>query len=143
MAAVVARFQSGHLGGVDLLAGRVLLDRVVDGGLEAVLVDHQVGVDDLGRLLGRDLQVVRLGPGLGEVLDAGMLPTDPLRDVLERVERGHHLDLAVGGARGASSENAAQPLSASTPARASARTDGFMTMILSCNENHCQVGRTG
>ena len=97
--AVVRGREPRHLRGVDLLAGGVLPDRVVDRGLETVLVDHQVGIDDLGRLLRGDLEVVRLGAGLGEVLDGGVRAGDPLRDVLERVEGGDHPDLAAGGPR--------------------------------------------
>ena len=42
------------------VAGRVLLDGVVDRRLEALLVDHHVGVGELGGLRGRQLEVVRL-----------------------------------------------------------------------------------
>jgi hypothetical protein len=54
---------------VEDLARRDLLDRVVDGGLEAVQEQDQVGVRDLGRLLDGQLEVVRLGARLGEVRD--------------------------------------------------------------------------
>ena len=55
-----------HDGGdVDRVLGRPvgLLDRVVDRGLEVLLVNHEIGVLHVADLLGLELEVVRLDTG--------------------------------------------------------------------------------
>ena len=79
------------------------VDGVVDGALEAALVD-----DEVGRLHGTDLlrlqlDVVGLDAGGREVVDVDVGSTDLLGDVGERVERRHHAGAAglrVASARG-------------------------------------------
>ena len=89
------RHQVDYVVDVEDVALGVLIDRVVDGRLEATLVDDQVGVDDLGGLVDRELEVVRLLARLGEVLDRGQVAGHPLRDVLQRVERRRDPQLAI------------------------------------------------
>ena len=64
---VVARARRPAGRGVDDVVVAALVDRVVDRGLEAPLVDHDVGVRELRGLPDGQLEVVRLLPGLGQV----------------------------------------------------------------------------
>ena len=79
--------QRHHVGDVEpgVIGQRRLVDRVVDAGLERLLVHDQVGLEDTSHLLGRELDVMRLGARAGEVVDAGVAAADPLGDVRERV----------------------------------------------------------
>ena len=76
------------LGDVERRAGGVGVDRVVDRGLEAVLVDHQVGLRDLGGLLHGQLEVVRLAARGGEVRrPSAWSPATRSATYCQRVER--------------------------------------------------------
>ncbi len=66
--------QVDDLGRVEDVALGGLVDRVVDGRLEAALVDDQVGARDLGGLPDGELEVVRLAAGGGEVVDRRCSP---------------------------------------------------------------------
>jgi hypothetical protein len=83
---VVGRLEVHHLGGVDLGPCRVLVDRIVDGGLEAPLEHDDVRFDDPRSLLERDLQVVGFAARLREVRDGRAVTGDALGDVLQRIE---------------------------------------------------------
>ena len=101
--------RSTDVGRVEHLALGVLVDGVVDRRLEAVLVDHQVGVARRRRSPGRSARgrAARC-PGWVRFVDLGVVAGDPLGDVLQRVERGRDLH-ARRRRPAASSENAAQP----------------------------------
>src|SRR5438105_9655268 len=61
---------------------------------------HQVGRLNVGDTSGRELEIVRLGSGWGQVLDRDVSPADLLRRVSERIERGHYSrPAAVRGGR--------------------------------------------
>ena len=95
-------------GGVQGVVPAALRDGLVDGGLERLLVHHQVGLDDLGRLLRGQLEVVRLTSRLGQAGDVSVRPGDPLGDELERVRRRDDGDLVrTGGSAGRRSVPAA------------------------------------
>ena len=94
-ASSVESFEVDHVRHVEHVALGDLADRVVDGRLEAVLEQHQVGVRDLGGRLDVELQVVRLVPRLGQVGDVHVVPADPLRHERQRVERRRHRHLPV------------------------------------------------
>ena len=85
-------------GDVEGLVAGLVGRRLVDRRLEAAEVDDEVGVGHGGHVRGAQLQVVGLGPRLGEVGDLDGRAADPLRRVLERVEAGHHVQrrLATG-----------------------------------------------
>src|SRR5690606_8659775 len=76
---------------------------LVDGGLEAGEVHHDVRRADLADLRRGQLQVVRLGRGRGEVVDRDEVTADLLRDVLQGVERREdgHAVLPAASAAGA------------------------------------------
>ena len=76
--------------GVEHLGPADLLGRLVHGRLQGVDVDQQGGVGEGGGLADAELEVVRLAAGLGEVLDLEGVTGHALRDVLQRVEAGHH-----------------------------------------------------
>ena len=79
----------GRCGIEDALRLR-LLDRLVDGGLEAGQVHDRVGVDDGGDVTRRELEVVRLLPAGGQALDLHVGSADRRRHPLERIEAGDH-----------------------------------------------------
>ena len=54
-------------GGVDHVPGTGLCDGLVDGGLQALEIEDGVGLLDRADLPGRQLQVVRLDAGRGEL----------------------------------------------------------------------------
>jgi hypothetical protein len=70
---------------------------LVDGGLEAGLVDDEVGVADGAHLGGGELQVVGLGGRGREVVDAHQVAAHLLGHVLQGVEGRQHLQRAVVG----------------------------------------------
>ena len=79
---------SGHDGRrVEPVARPALGHRLVDGRLERVLVDHQVGGAQARDLTRRQLEVVRLGARLGQAGHRRQRPGHLLGDELERVER--------------------------------------------------------
>ena len=88
------RLEPGDRGRVEGGALRVLLDAVVDRRLEALLVDDDVGLRDRDRLLDGELEVVRLGPGLGQVGDLDPVPADAFGRPGQRVEARGDLHLA-------------------------------------------------
>jgi hypothetical protein len=88
--------QPGRVGGIHDVARPVLAHRLVDRCLEALLVDHDVGVDDRLGLLHRQLDVVWLLAGLGEVGHVGVVAGDPRGDVLQGVERRQHPESTAG-----------------------------------------------
>ena len=87
----------GRLGDVE---GRLtgLARRIVDGRLEVLEVDEQVRLRHLQHVLGRELEVVRLGARRREVRDVDVVTADLRRGVLERVEGGDNREPAVGSA---------------------------------------------
>ena len=93
---VLARLVEVHdLGRVDLDAGGDVGDGLVDGRLELVLEHDDVGLVE-GRGLGDpQLEVVRLGAGLGEAGDLPLRAGHLLGDPLEREEGGDRLVLGV------------------------------------------------
>ena len=91
-----AASSSHHRTGVEGPAGRLLRDGLVHRGLEALEVDDEPGVADLADLAGVELDVVRLGAGLGQLGDGHRVAADPLAEELQRVEGGHHVEPAVG-----------------------------------------------
>ena len=97
---LVARVGAGdHLGDVEDPALGVLVDRLVDGRLEAVLDHDQVGAGQGDGARERRLDVVRLDAGVGQAGDVHVLAADPLRDPGEGVEAGGHLRPPVVGRR--------------------------------------------
>ncbi len=95
--AVVVVAQLDHVGDVEDAALGVLLDRFVDGGLEAVLDDDEVGAREGDRAGERRLDVVRLHTRVGQADHADVGAADALGDPRERVEAGRHLDPVVVG----------------------------------------------
>ena len=95
VAVVVA--QLDHVGDVEDAALGVLLDRFVDGGLEAVLDDHKVGAREGDRTGECRLDVVRLHTRVGQADHADVGAADTLGDPRERVEAGRHLHPVVVG----------------------------------------------
>ena len=91
---LLERAQLHRLGGVHHDRVRDVVDGLVDGRLELVLEDHDLGLVEVRRLGDAQLEVVRLAAGLGEVGDLPVVARHPLRDPRQRVERGHRL--AVG-----------------------------------------------
>ena len=89
--------QVHDVGDVEDAALGVLLDRVVDGGLEAVLDDDQVGAGEGDRAGERRLDVVRLHSWVGQADDVDLGAADALGDPRERVEAGRHLHPVVVG----------------------------------------------
>ncbi|CNG22780.1 Uncharacterised protein [Mycobacterium tuberculosis] len=129
-------------GGIQRPALGVLADGVVHGGLDALDVDGEVGVLDVGDLPGGQLQVVRLGSGPGERPHEDVVSADPLRQPRHRVERRDHGRLAgrdpgvrVGAGRQARGE----------PGQGQGRGDGAHGIaeadhppIMDEDENGCQ-----
>ena len=67
--------------------------------LEAPLVDQHVGVRDLARSAGRSSsRSCGSCPGWVRLVTSACVAGDPLGDVLQRVERGHHRGRSVRGA---------------------------------------------
>lgn len=91
-------------GGVDGVLDAGLGDRVVDGGLDALEVEDDVGLAELADLLRLELQVVGFDAGLGERVDGDVVAAYLLGQVLHGVERRDHVQLAaaslVGGVGG-------------------------------------------
>ena len=87
----------GRPGGVHQVLGGARGDRVVDGGLEAREVDHDIGLADGADLARRELDVVRLGARRGEGRDRDEVAAHVLDDVLQRVERCQHREAVVLG----------------------------------------------
>ena len=79
------------------MVGAGLVDGLVDGGLEAALVEHHAGVLEVRGLARLELEVVRLLAGLGQVDDVHVAAADPLGDELQGVERGDHLGPSACG----------------------------------------------
>jgi hypothetical protein len=77
----------------------VLLDCLVDRRLEPAQVHDEVGVGDLADLPRRQLEVVRLAAGLGQVVDGGVLARDLLGHERQRIE-GRGDGETVAAARG-------------------------------------------
>ena len=89
--------QQGEPGGhVDGPVGGLLRDGLVDGRLEALDVQDEVGLGDLGDLRGAELEVVRLDARGRQDVTSTALAADLLGGVLQRVERGDD-DGAVAG----------------------------------------------
>ena len=100
-----------HAGHVERPVAAVLRDGVVHRRLETLEVDDQLRVADLADLARVELQVVRLGAGLGQVGHPDRVAADPLGEELEGVERGHHVDplgVGAGGAAGGAAGPGAQ-----------------------------------
>ncbi len=76
---------------------RLLVYRGVDRGLEVGLEDDDVGLGDRGDLSGAQLEVVGLGPRLGQPLHGDVLTADLLHCVLQRVEGSHDVEPSVVG----------------------------------------------
>ena len=85
--------QVDSIGGVDHVLRAVVADHLVDCGLQPLLVEDDAGRRDLRGLARRQLHVVRLDAGLGQVGDLCVVAHDPLGDVLQGVEGRHHLGL--------------------------------------------------
>ena len=94
---LVGVVQVHDVGDVEDAALGVLLDRLVDGGLEAVLDDDEVGARQGHGAGERRLDVVRLHPRVGQAHDGDVGAADPLGDPGERVEACRHLHPAVVG----------------------------------------------
>jgi hypothetical protein len=77
------------------------LHGIVDGRLEAGEVQDGLGLRQLGDGLRRELEVVRLGAGLGQRRHLDEVAADALRDELEGVEGGRdrHPVCSVGARR--------------------------------------------
>jgi hypothetical protein len=73
----------------------LLLDRLVDRRLEALEVDDEGGVADVGDLAGIELDVVRLGARFGQLGDRDRVRAEALAEEPQRVERGHHVEAPV------------------------------------------------
>ncbi len=98
---------------MDLVAGDhhgdALLRRPVEVLLQAFLEtqsvrDEEIGVVERRRLLGGDLERVRVGVGLHESGHVRLVAGDLGHDVTQDVRGDHDLRLVVGGARGAAGE---------------------------------------
>ena len=95
--ALVSVAQVDHVGDVEHPALGVLLDGLVDGGLEAVLDHDEVGPGQRDGAREGRLDVVGLHAGVGEADHVDVGAADPLGDPGQRVEAGRHLDPAVVG----------------------------------------------
>ena len=71
---LVGVVQVDHVGDVEDPTLGVLLDRLVDGGLEAVLDDDQVGAGQGDGTCERRLDVVRLHARVGQADDVDVAP---------------------------------------------------------------------
>ena len=90
-----------HCGGdVDDVLRRGLLDRFVDGGLEALEVDHGVGAGEGVEGGGGEFEVVRFGPVGGEGFDCDPVAADLLGEVLQGVEGGLDRECGLRGGLG-------------------------------------------
>ena len=98
---LLALLEVDDIGGVDHVVGTVVADHLVDRGLQPLLVEDDAGRRDLRGLARRQLHVVRLDAGLGQVGDLRVVAHDPLGDVLQGVEGRHHLGLPAALGRGA------------------------------------------
>ena len=87
--------QVDHVGDVEHPALGVLLDGLVDGGLEAVLDDDEVGPGQRDGAREGRLDVVGLDARVGEAHDLDVGPADALGDPGQGVEAGRHPDPAV------------------------------------------------
>ena len=101
LVALVRVVQVDHVGGIHHVVGAVVADRLVDGRLQALLVEHDARGRDLRRLARRQLHVVGLDPGCGQVGDLRVVAHDAFGDVLQRIEGRHHLGLSAAASRGA------------------------------------------
>ena len=79
--------------GIDHFGVFALCHGLVDCRLEALLIDHQIRRRQARDLSRGEFQVVRLGPWLGQAGDRGVVTGDTLGDELQRVERGHDVEL--------------------------------------------------
>jgi hypothetical protein len=101
VAVAAGQLEQRHGGGhVERAVLRLLLDRLVHGRLEAAQVGDHPGVADLADLARVQLDIVWLGARLGQVAHADRLGADPLAEELQGVERGHHVEPAVGETAG-------------------------------------------
>ena len=92
--------QRHHAGGVEHVLVPALRNGLVHRRLEALDVDDGIGVADRGDLARGQLDVVRLGTGLGQAGDGTVVTRDALGDELQGVERRHDLQLTrLGRAR--------------------------------------------
>jgi hypothetical protein len=66
---VFSRKEREGLGDVERAVRRCLLDRLVEGGLEAGDVEDEVCLADLGDLLRAEFEVMRLSTGRGQIDD--------------------------------------------------------------------------
>ena len=89
--------QGEGLGDVECPVRGDLGDGLVESGLEAGDVEDEVGLADLGDLLGAELEVMRLTAGRREVDDLDAVAADLLRGVRERVEPRHDPQGSAGG----------------------------------------------
>ena len=87
--------QVDHVGDVEHPALGVLLDGLVDGGLEAVLDDDEVGPGQRDGTREGRLDVMGLHARVGEAHDLDVGPADALGDPGQGVEAGRHPDPAV------------------------------------------------
>ena len=132
----VAAEQGERGGHVDRVVGSLLGDGLVDGGLEALDVEDEVGLRDVGDLRGAQLQIVRLDARRGQGGDVGVGPADLLGGVLEWVEggddasgrRGSRCGLALRAARYGAGRAAGQQHAAEDGAECRVKAaDGFET----------------
>ena len=70
---------------------------VVERRLQSGEGEHEVGLADAGDVLRGELEVVRLGPGRGEVGDGDVLAAHSLGHELQRVGAHHDLRPRRGG----------------------------------------------
>ena len=94
---VGGRAQLHDLADVERVVGGLLCDGFVDGRLESLDVEGDVGLTDLADLSAGQLQVVRLRSGLGELNDRDLVTTDLLGQPLEGVDTGDHGEVRIGG----------------------------------------------
>ena len=94
---VGGRAQLHDLADVECAVGGLLCDGFVDGRLESLDVEGDVGLTDLADLSAGQLQVVRLRSGLGELNDRDLVTTDLLGQPLEGVDTGDHGEVRIGG----------------------------------------------
>ncbi len=73
------------------------LDGFVDRALQALLIDHELGLADGGDILRCELDVVWLGAGLGQARDRDVVTADLLCGELQRVERRDDGELTGAG----------------------------------------------
>src|SRR5699024_12771459 len=91
------RAQLHDLADVECAVGGLLCDGFVDGWLESLDVEGDVGLTDLADLSAGQLQVVRLRSGLGELNDRDLVTTDLLGQPLQGVDTGDHGEVRIGG----------------------------------------------